>query len=111
MEIKMKAFIDRLVFWVKKGSKYWLVIVPFVISIASILILRNFSGGLDIFRMVGIVMEILGLLTVVWSLSRDSINHGQIGYHKSFLNWGEVGPGIGAPVKTGEVTVSESLIR
>lgn len=82
----MKIF-SRFMSWIKSGRNYWLVIVPFVISITSAFILREYTWGLDAFRLIGIVFEILGLLTVVWSLSRESKKYNHTGYVKSFFNW------------------------
>jgi hypothetical protein len=79
--------LNRFMSWTIKGKNYWLVIVPFVISITSALILRDYTWGLDAFRLIGVVIEILGLLTVVWSLTRECEKYNHTGYVKSLFNW------------------------
>jgi hypothetical protein len=84
---RMKAFCCRVKAWVKDGSDYWIMIIPFGLCLIFFLQLRQYDWGLDTFRVIGIAMEIFGLWTVVRSLTRDSRAHGQIGYHRSLLNW------------------------
>jgi hypothetical protein len=83
----MKSYINKLEIWVKNGSNYWLVIVPLFITIISAFLLRGYSWGLNVFRLIGIIIEILGLLTVAWSLSRESKKYNHPGYFKSLYQW------------------------
>ncbi|GFO68685.1 hypothetical protein GMLC_22640 [Geomonas limicola] len=79
--------MSKLLNWVKRGSNFLLVIFPVGFSVASIPLLTRFRWGLDCFRVIGIVIEIMGLLTVVWSLVKESKKYNHAGYHKSFINW------------------------
>lgn len=79
--------VKRFISWVKRGSNYWLVILPLSISIVSPFYLRKYGWGLDAYRIIGIVIEIIGLLTVVFSLSRESRKYNHTGYMRSFYNY------------------------
>jgi hypothetical protein len=83
----LSQFVSRMMNWIKNGYNYWLVLIPFLISIVSVIILHNYKWGLDLFRLIGIIIEVLGLLTVVWSLSRESQKYDHVGFHRSFINW------------------------
>jgi hypothetical protein len=50
-------------------------------------LLKGYPCGLNVFRLTGIVIEIFGLLTVVWSLSRESKKYDHPGYFISFIQW------------------------
>jgi hypothetical protein len=50
-------------------------------------LLRGYLWGLNAFRLIGIFIEIFGLLTVVWSLSRESKKYDHPGYLISFMQW------------------------
>lgn len=83
----MNTFLKRFLLWIGNGSSYWLVIIPIIISVLSVYILKPYSWGLDVFRVIGIISEIGGLLTVVLSLSRESNKYNHTGYFKSLLFW------------------------
>lgn len=84
---KLNAVWKQLVAWTKNGKNFWLVILPFGGIFASTMLLRGCSEGLNILRLEGILVEIAGLATVVWSLSRENKKYNQNGYLRSFATW------------------------
>lgn len=83
----MNSFVSRLSVWVRNGSNYLLVLIPLILVIVLSMLLKNYSWGLNTWRVIGIFIEIFGLLTVVWSLSRESKKYDHPGYFSYFLQW------------------------
>jgi len=83
----MNSFSNRFFLWARSGSNYWLVLIPLIIVCVSYVLLRGYLWGLNAFRLIGIFIEIFGLLTVVWSLSRESKKYDHPGYLISFMQW------------------------
>jgi len=83
----MKNFFERLLGWARRGADFWLVIIPLMVTIALYFLLRDYSSGLNLFRLIGIVIELLGLATVVVSLSREAKKNNFPEYFVALAQW------------------------